>query len=105
MKRIVIIGAIVGMVFSCCGFIALFFGLSEMETTHDWNLLACVGYALMLPAVFLNYMKELTGFENAAAETVAMVVIQIAWYMVMAILIRIIAIRQKKCKQRLDIER
>ncbi len=95
MKRAILSGAICGIVLSLCGFYALFSGLAEMETTGEWNLLAFVGYALMLPTMFLNYLIELTGFNGAIAETIAMVVIQLAWYIGAAILIRQIIKRRR----------
>ena len=98
MKRTIIIGAAGGIILSLCGFYALFSGLAEMEITGEWNILAYVGYALMLPTMFLNYLKELTGFNNATAETIAMIILQLAWYIGIAILIRQL-INRRKCEQ------
>ena len=98
MKRTIIIGAAGGIILSLCGFYALFSGLAEMETTGEWNLLAYIGYALMLPTMFLNYLKELTGINNATAETIAIIILQLAWYIGIAILIRKL-INRRKCEQ------
>ena len=95
MKRTIIFGAAGGIILSLCGFYALFSGLAKMETTGEWNILAYVGYTLMLPAMFLNYLKELTGFDSATAETIAMIIIQLAWYIGIAILIRQFIKRRK----------
>ena len=98
MKRTIIIGAAWGTILSLCGFYALFSGLAEMESTGKWNFLTYVGYALMLPTVFLGYLKGLTGFNNATAETIAMIIIQLTWYIGIAILIRQL-IKRRKCEQ------
>jgi hypothetical protein len=99
MKLTVIIGAVAGIILSVCGYLALFSGLAEMETTQQWNLLACVGYALMLPTMFLNYVKNLTRFESATVETLAMVIIQVAWYIGIAVLIRQLVSKKNRCEQ------
>jgi len=99
MKLTIVIGATAGVILSFCGYLALFAGLAEMETTGEWNILACIGYALMLPTIFLSYLKELTGFENAAIETLAMVIIQVTWYIGIAVLIRRLMNKKKKSKQ------
>ena len=98
MKRTIIFGAAGGIILSLCGFYALFSGLAKMETTGEWNILAYVGYTLMLPTMFLNFLKELTGFNNPTAETIAMIIIQLAWYIGIAILIRQL-IKRRKCEQ------
>lgn len=97
MKRTIIIGATCGIILSLFGYYALFSGLAERETTGKWNLLDYVGYALMLPTVFLSYLKELTGFNGATVETIAMIITQLAWYIGIAVLIRLLI--KRKCEQ------
>ncbi len=89
MKIVIPIGLIAGAVLSFAGYLAIFAGASEAEATGEWswNLLLILGYILLFPTMILGHIKELTDFDNMTVETVAMIVVQLAWYVGIAVLL------------------
>ena len=87
----VIVGSIAGIVLPLVGYVAVMTG-------DRCNFRLIVGYILLLPSMALGHLKELIGLgDNMRVETIAMIVVQMGWYIGIAVSISTL-IRRKKMR-------